>query len=561
MQARSLPPTLGRRPRRAPTGWLGAWLAACSAALLGACRSAEEWSEDADEQVYAIVAAEREALAAELDGAGGTFTIAKPAHALRERLLAGEVPPGPLIFDLERLLEVGSDNSREYQRQREALYLAALDLTLAENRFESQYGAGAVGRVSGTGEADLAEVSPFARVSRVLESGASLVADLGLRIFRNLSNGDSWDVVSDLGFTFTQPLLRGAGQRIAREPLTQAERDVIYAVRAYERFRRTFAFDVVTRMFRVLEQEDSIQNEVANHENLRILVERNEALAQAGRLSDIEVDQARQDELSSRIRIVEEQARLAGLLDNLKLFLGLPIPVGVAIDPAALEDLEVSTSAWLDTGEERAIELALARRLDYLTDLDVVDDAERRALVTADALRAQLDFTIDAQVSSDLNQPLDVSIDDVGWIALLDLDLPLERTAERNAFRRAQIFADAARRQAEQAGDSILLDVREALREARSTRDTYAIQRRSVELAENRVESTRLNFDAGRATTRDLLEAQEALLEAQNSATSALVDHHLSLLALFRDMEILRVDETGLSVDEEALALLTGSQP
>ena len=64
------------------------------------------------------------------------------------------------------------------------------------------------------------------------------------------------------------------------------------------------------------------------------------------------------------------------------------------------------------------------------------------------------------------------------------------------------------------------------------------------------IEKARLKLEAGRADTRDLLEAQRDLLDAQNSATSALVEYTLGRLALYRDLELLRVDEQGLHADE-----------
>jgi outer membrane protein TolC len=75
-----------------------------------------------------------------------------------------------------------------------------------------------------------------------------------------------------------------------------------------------------------------------------------------------------------------------------------------------------------------------------------------------------------------------------------------------------------------------------------------------VELAERRIQSTRLKLDAGRSTTRDLLEAENDLLEARNNTTSALIDYTLNRYALWRDLEILRVDEQGIRGELELLA-------
>jgi hypothetical protein len=82
-----------------------------------------------------------------------------------------------------------------------------------------------------------------------------------------------------------------------------------------------------------------------------------------------------------------------------------------------------------------------------------------------------------------------------------------------------------------------------------------------VTLAERRIESTRLNQQAGRAETRDILEAQEALRQANNALISARVDYHLARLSLWRDMELLRVDENGVRPDPELLLADANSAP
>ena len=71
-------------------------------------------------------------------------------------------------------------------------------------------------------------------------------------------------------------------------------------------------------------------------------------------------------------------------------------------------------------------------------------------------------------------------------------------------------------------------------------------QARAVTIAERRVRSTDLLLQAGRAEIRDLLESQEALLNAQNALASALVGYRVAELELQRDLGVLEVDEKGL---------------
>jgi len=77
-------------------------------------------------------------------------------------------------------------------------------------------------------------------------------------------------------------------------------------------------------------------------------------------------------------------------------------------------------------------------------------------------------------------------------------------------------------------------------------RESYRIQLEAVALAERRVDSTALFLQAGRAEVRDVLEAQEDLVNAQNALTAALVDYRVAELNLQRDMGVLQVSDDGL---------------
>lgn len=60
------------------------------------------------------------------------------------------------------------------------------------------------------------------------------------------------------------------------------------------------------------------------------------------------------------------------------------------------------------------------------------------------------------------------------------------------------------------------------------------------------MKSSNLYLQAGLAEIRDLLEAQEALISAQNAVTSALVAYRVAELELQRDMGVLEVNEEGI---------------
>lgn len=520
------------------------------------CRTPEEYRIEADEEVYRILLERRAAFTADPSG----FTVDAPPDSLRERLLRGEVPEDAL--DLARCIEIAAENSRAYQDRRESLYLEALDLTFERWVFTVQENGSLAGLFDVGGDLDSSvDLSATAGLSRLLGTGAQVVSDIGLSLFKAVGSGGSGTLTSDLSLSITQPLLAGYGESIVLEPLTQAERDVIYEVRTYERFRRTFAVDVANRYFRILQQGDTLANEEANFERLKELRERNEALAEAGQLSEIQADQARQDELRASSRVISARQQLESLLDDFKFFLGLPIEAPLELDRSELDELRERGLEPVAVTEGEVLAFGVAQRLDFLTVVDRVADAERRVEVAADALQADLDVTLAASSTSDDGQPFDHDLGGVDWDLDVIAGLPLERLPERNLYRAALLGLEAARRAAEEFGDGIRADLRDSLRNLASLRESYLIQQNSVALAKQRVESSSLSLEAGRAETRDLLEAQGDLVEAQNAETAALVDYYLSSLSLYRDMESLRVDGDGLSVAPVPTAGAAGVEP
>jgi Outer membrane efflux protein len=66
-----------------------------------------------------------------------------------------------------------------------------------------------------------------------------LLLSFANRTIYNLGSDPSTSI-STISFDFIQPLLRGAGRAVALEPLTQAERNLLYAIRDYVKFQQEF---------------------------------------------------------------------------------------------------------------------------------------------------------------------------------------------------------------------------------------------------------------------------------------------------------------------------------
>ena len=582
------------------------------------CHSPTVHRQKADKAAYGIIAdKQKEALGRTQD-----MQIERPSDILRRRLLVGQdlprssdaslgtdalrrikhwpekdypsavtsadvnipvEPNKPLRLSLTDVLRIGAGNSPDYQSQKEAVFQKALSLDLERNNFRNIFQAQASSQVTSyTTDPTHTSVdtSGTAGVTRTLKNGMALTGALAVDLVSLLAGGSG----SSLGLTgdasVSIPLLRGAGRDIVTEPLTQAERDVVYQIWTFERYKRTFAVTIARDYFFVLQEMDSLANAQANYRSAVQSARWSRRRADAGRMAEIEVDQAVQRELSARNGWISAQEQFKSRLDSFKVSIGLPPDARIELDPNDLVQLrarsakliektaattqyqasETAPSAdapvelvpanYEDAGpleikESAAVKLAFENRLDLRVALGEVYDAQRQVVVRADALRAGLNLGGSARLSGNDNGG---ALGSKGgqYAALLSLDLPIERTAERNAYRNSLIGLERATRTVQTLEDQVKLSIRDALRGLLESRESLKIQAQSVAVAEKRVRSSNLFLEAGRIQIRDLLDAQDALLSAQNSLTAAFVNYRIAELELQRDLDVLKIDEQGL---------------
>lgn len=597
-------------------------------AWVGGCAS--YWREQADTQGYTIVRATQ----LETLGRDEPFTIEPAANTLRRRLLLDQslprsspaslgadelakpphwpektmpavrtvtplvdIPPaGPLRLSLVEALQLAARNNRTYQQRKEDIFQAALDLDLESEEFRSTF----IGTLETLWSNDLTD--PQQRVKGLdhtgsigwelkLKTGAKLTANLALDLVHMLSADEhnAFGILADVSVTI--PLLRGAGEYVVTEPLTQAQRDVVYALLRFLRYRRSLAVDVARDYLGVLRQADTVENTAENYRSLIAQTRRARRLAEAARLPEIQVDQARQNELSARNRWISARQDYQASLDSFKLTLGLPTDADIRLDPAELKRLAESVEEHIAPADiddaptsrpatrptsrpteedvdlrppgpseggpyeipsRRAVQLALDHRLDLRIARGEIADAQRQVAVTANALQTGLTLSGDARVghrrglSATEQDNVKFRPEHGLYTAGLLLDLPLERTAERNAYRNSYITLQQTVRNLQALEDEIKLEIRNGLRNLVEYRESYRIQQLAVRLARRRVSSTELFLQAGRAEIRDVLEAQESLVNAQNQRTAALVNYRVAELQLQRDMGVLEVLPDGL---------------
>ena len=462
-------------------------------------------------------------------------------------------------LSLARALAIAVETSRSYLTEREGLLLQALTLSSTRRTFSPRLAA-TLGGVFADGDSLRASrsVNFDAGVTQILPWGGSAALDLssGLDYPGGPSPLDRKNFDTRLALRVSQPLLRGFGREVTLNPLIQSERDLVYRIRAFERFRESFSIDVASRFYDLVSQRQAIENQRQNLDGFIFNRRKAEALFAVGRTRELEVLRARRSELSSRNDLIGSQESYQLALDRFRIFLGMPGDIELDVEPEPPEF--VPTNFELVS----AIEVALENRLDYLTEIERVEDVERSVRIARNGLRPDLDLDLAyglGTAGGSLNSETgsfggvehfdDQNLDRDDYSMALSLGLPLDRLQERNSVRSAEIALIQARRALEQFRDNLIVEIERAFRELRRREQSLAIQRQLIEDQEKNAKIAALRFEQGDFSNRDLVEAETALLDARNTLIREQVAYEIARLSLLRDLGILFIDDEGMWVE------------
>ncbi|MCD8534452.1 MAG: TolC family protein [Verrucomicrobia bacterium] len=442
---------------------------------------------------------------------------------LIEESLSGE----KLHLTLNDCLDIAVKNNRTYQTQKESLFLTALNLTAAERNFQDNWFLRMFGRNSRSGSGDrTGAAGGDLGFNQAFATGASLGMNIANDLLKFYTGDPRRSAISTISFNLAQPLLRGVGRRAVIENLTQAERNVIYAVRDYTQFQKEFSVGIVEQYFRLLQSKDIIRNTYTNYLQRLDATRRLIAHQEAGNESVVNVGQAQQAELDVKNSYVNLVANYQTSLDSLKIQLGIPVSSQLILDDSPFQDLKSAGLMEFVMTSEQAFALAIEKNLPLMNEIDRFEDSKRKIVVAANQLMADLNLAADASINSDgPTDYTDFNIDNVRWNYGIELNLPIDRLRERNAYRSTIINFEAALRRLSLQLDTKRQEIEVGLRTLRQRKRNYEIELVGLEIANDRVTSVSLFVEAGRSQERDLREALNSQVASQNSVTRALVDY------------------------------------
>jgi hypothetical protein len=409
----------------------------------------------------------------------------------------------PYVLSMEQAFTLSLINARVYQFNLEALYGAALTVTLQRFAFQPQFYAGlspvtgvvssalATGGASGgfatsvintsntftyrtraTGTPTSAlNIGTIAGVGKAFNSGAKVLAGFANQVVFNFIGKNSFQpsVQSALPLTIVQPFLRGGGRAVTLELLTQAERNLVYQVRSFAKFRQEFTVavlvggsiptlgtnistqgftgggnnDPVVGFINVLQDLQEVENDrknIAAFEQL-VKVYRELIEGESSGLSQLQLDQVESGLQNARLAIVADKVTYRSDLDSFKMQMGLPPDTPLMLDRGLTNRFKKVFDAideWQRNPKRRLEDLPnFARQLPDLEDI-VVDGRSVLGVYPRDGQGA-----VNPQSNEDQLEDLLLAAERVSLEHRLDL--MNARAALYDTWRQVRVTANALR--------------------------------------------------------------------------------------------------------------------
>jgi outer membrane protein len=339
---------------------------------------------------------------------------------------------------------------------------------------------------------------------------------------------------SVIGLSIDQPLLRGLGRPAAMASVYGAEYQLRSARRGYYKAQIDKALQAVRAVYiRVrLQRQIEIQQESVNR------LARAAASARVKRqigIADAEdVFRAEEKLKQNQSELIASQKALARQDDELRTLMNLSQDAVFAVDAPGLE-----LNALPD--EKTVRRLALANRIEIAQAEDDIREQYRLSRLAEHNILPELNVVLGYQ-HAETAQSLGASFpfDRPGsWTLSLVSNTDVARTAERNTFAQSLQRIEAAKRDLVSTRETVVKEVKDALRTLLESRETIQLQAKRIEGAARQVSLSRLKFKHGLASNFDLLDAEQVMKTAQLNHLNATTNHIIATYALQRAMGVL----------------------
>ncbi len=421
--------------------------------------------------------------------------------------------------------------------------IAATRVSLEEAAFEAAFTTRALWQKTDTPTSS--SLTDAQREFGLIEPGVTIplrtggTATISLPITRDETNNTFSTLnpahTSDLQFSISHDLLRGAGRRVNVAGITIASYNQ-QAVEAQTKLQVIQELsDTDRRYWELYRARGVLDVAQQQYELAQAQLERAERQVRAGRAAEIEVVRAQSGVAERLGAIISSQNAVLQRQRDLKRVINMP---GLDVDsPQMIVPTTLPDPVEYTFDPEELAKVAVNQRMELLeTELRLLADAVNID-VTRNGLLPRL--TLDATYRiNGLGGTLDDSFEELADNRFEDFSIganllvPLGNEAAKSRFREAVLTRLQRLGTYETRHQTIRQEVYDAVDRIASDWQRILANRQATILATRTLQAEQRQFDVGRATSNDVLDATTNLAQTQLAELQAVVDYQLGQVAL-----------------------------
>jgi outer membrane protein TolC len=381
-----------------------------------------------------------------------------------------------------------------------------------------------------------------------------------LSSFPSIINQVVPEYATTLGFTLTQPLLRDFGWRFALLIVDVAQINEEQAFYDYKAQVANLVASVEQAYWVYVLAIENVRVDERGLDLAKELLRQNEGRFKVGALPrtsvlESEAEVARREANLVRSRALERIAR-----DNLRALVNARQAgedMLLMIEPAdkpTVAPIELDLDRRLEVGYKERPELIAARlNVDgrkverkiaenrLLPRLDFVGGAGLNGLGGNNANVPPIDFVgttfaPNPQVLGGYSRSLDLLRDGQFYQYQFGavLEVPIDNADAKARYAEAKVNSEGARLSLSQLEENVTLEITQSVNNLKALLKSIEATRIARELAEENVRNQQARYDVGLATTKDLIDFQDRLTQAERAEVEALTNYDIELARLLR---------------------------
>lgn len=328
---------------------------------------------------------------------------------------------------------------------------------------------------------------------------------------------------SDLSLTVRQPVLAGAGFRINRATRDRARIGVERSELLYTGQAMDIVRDTELAFYELASAHYALDVQRTGLTTAQQFLDENEARRSAGIATELDVMQARVSVANRKAQIISAEQRVRDATDQLlalfgrRDFSGILQPTGYVFAPPAALSAEASYGRAAENDTTIRSERAYLRQL-QLDEMVARNNKLPRLDLSGTVTYSGVDRYVPA---SNTDPDLGGAVDDMStgrnydWQAGLSLNLPWGMHESRARLRVAEAYVAQEKARLDELEQSLMVQVRVAVRAIDADRQTIDINALSTQLSQQEFELEKAKFDSGLSTSRLVVEAQQRWDEAR----------------------------------------------